>query len=588
MKISNPHLFPLPLKALFVARITEMSSNHWLLLLTPGFLALRNRLLRMDRGSRIRSLVLSLLVLAFWAGTFWFFFRVLTYFRSIPDLGLVLSQKLLGMIFLTFFAILFFSNVITALSTYFLSRDLQLLIPAPVPPARLYAAKFVETVVDSSWMVLLFGLPAFLAFGIVLGGGESYYLMTVLTLVPFLLIPAALGITVTILLAYLLPAQRTKDLLALFSILSLGLLTLLFRVLQPEKLVNPETFSDFLAFLSAMQAPSSPLLPSTWAAEVLLPFLGTKQGEPLFYYLLLLSTALFLMVAGSSLASSLYLTGWSKAQEGRRRQGLQRVWDRALVLIAAPFPPSMRAIVIKDLKTFFRDTGQWSQLFLLLALVVVYVYNFSVLPVGGVSASFHLQNVIAFFNLALAAFVIAAIAVRFVFPAISLEGKAFWVLKSAPIHLRGLWWSKFWVSFLPLFLLGEILVTLTNHLLHVSSFMMVLAAVTLFFLIPGIVSLGMALGTAYPKFTFDNAAQIATGFGGVLYMVLCVTFIGVVVILEAWPVYIFFLSRLYDFSLSFGQWIRISLSFALAFLVCVAVFWSAVRWSVGKLEEMEI
>jgi ABC-2 type transport system permease protein len=118
--------------------------------------------------------------------------------------------------------------------------------------------------------------------------------------------------------------------------------------------------------------------------------------------------------------------------------------------------------------------------------------------------------------------------------------------------------------------------------------MMVLAAVTLFFLTLGIVSLGMALGTAYPKFAFDNAAQIATGFGGVLYMVLCVAFIGVVVILEAWPVYMFFLSRLYPFSLSVGQWIRIVLSFALAFLVCVAVFWFAVRWSVGKLEEMEV
>jgi ABC-2 type transport system permease protein len=118
--------------------------------------------------------------------------------------------------------------------------------------------------------------------------------------------------------------------------------------------------------------------------------------------------------------------------------------------------------------------------------------------------------------------------------------------------------------------------------------MMVLAAITLFFLILGIVSLGMALGTAYPKFAFDNAVQISTGFGGVLYMVLCVAFIGMVVILEAWPVYILFLSRLYHFSLSSGQWILVSLSFALAFLVCVAVFWFAVRWSVGKLEEMEV
>ena len=92
-------------------------------------------------------------MILFWCGAFWFFHRTLGYFQTIPDLGPVLSQKLMGMVFLTFFALLMFSNVITGLSTFFLSHDLLLLIPAPVPPARLYGAKFIETVVDSSWMV---------------------------------------------------------------------------------------------------------------------------------------------------------------------------------------------------------------------------------------------------------------------------------------------------------------------------------------------------------------------------------------------------------------------------------------------------
>jgi len=188
----------------------------------------------------------------------------------------------------------------------------------------------------------------------------------------------------------------------------------------------------------------------------------------------------------------------------------------------------IRTVVIKDLKTFFRDTGQWSQLFMLFALVIVYVYNFSVLPVGGVGGSFYLQNIIAFFNLALAGFVLASIAVRFVFPALSLEGKTFWVLKSAPVPLRRWWWSKFWVGLLPLLFLGELLVIITNYFLGVSTFMMVLSAITLFFLTFGIVALGMAIGVAYPNFTAEHSAKIAASFGGVLYMVLCIGFIGLV------------------------------------------------------------
>lgn len=560
----------------------------WLLLLIPRLYAWRNGFRRRDRSGRLRAIVLSLLVALFWGGTFWLFHRVLGYFHTIPDLGPILSQKLLNIVFLTFFAILLFSNVVTGLSTFFLSRDLLLLIPAPVTPAQLFAAKFVETLVDSSWMVLLFSGPVFLAYGVVHDSGPLYYLLVPLTLLLFLGIPAACGVIVTMVLAYLLPAQRGKDMLVVFSTIFLSLLYLFFRLLQPEKLVNPEAFSDFLAFMSAMQAPSSPFLPSTWATEVLLPLLHLKQGDTLFHCLLLLSTTLFLFVAGSSLATKLYPSGWSKAQEGQRRRNLRQWWDVLVSQMALVFPAHLRTIVTKDLKTFFRDTGQWSQLFMLMALVVVYVYNFSVLPVGGVGGSFYMQNIIAFFNLALAGFVIASIAVRFVFPALSLEGKTFWVLKSAPVPLRLWWWSKFWVGTLPLLFFGELLVTVTNYFLHVSTFMMTLSAVTLFFATFGIVALGMAVGIAYPNFTAEHSAKIAASFGGVLYMVLCISFIGVITVLEAWPVYVFFMSKLKGFPLTPALWSGMATSFSIAFALSVGVFCFCTHWGIKRLERMEV
>src|SRR5438309_2204456 len=81
-------------------------------------------------------------------------------------------------------------------------------------------------------------------------GGRAYYLRVLLTFIPSLVIPAALGVIATLSLAYALPAQRGKDMLLVFSTLFLNLLYLLFRLLQPEKLVNPEAFSDFLAFIA--------------------------------------------------------------------------------------------------------------------------------------------------------------------------------------------------------------------------------------------------------------------------------------------------------------------------------------------------
>jgi hypothetical protein len=51
-----------------------------------------------------------------------------------------------------------------------------------------------------------------------------------------------------------------------------------------------------------------------------------------------------------------------------------------------------------------------------------------------------------------------------------------------------------------------------------------------------VVSLGLAFGATYPRFDTQNAAQIATGFGAILYMLACLGLIALVVALEAWPV----------------------------------------------------
>src|ERR671925_1172216 len=90
-------------------------------LLIPRFLALRNGWRCRGRGGQIRALLLGLLVVLFWGGAWWFFQRILGHFQTMPELGPMLSQKLLSMLFLTFLAILLFSNMITALSTFFLS-----------------------------------------------------------------------------------------------------------------------------------------------------------------------------------------------------------------------------------------------------------------------------------------------------------------------------------------------------------------------------------------------------------------------------------------------------------------------------------
>ena len=98
--------------------------------------------------------------------------RVLRYIRDVPDLGSLLAGKMLSVILLAFLSILLLSNIITALSTFFLAKDLDLLVGAPIGWLRLYLAKLTETVVHSSWMVALLALPILTAYGSVFPAGR--------------------------------------------------------------------------------------------------------------------------------------------------------------------------------------------------------------------------------------------------------------------------------------------------------------------------------------------------------------------------------------------------------------------------------
>src|SRR5436189_6276491 len=93
-----------------------------------------------------------------------------------------------------------------------------------------------------------------------------------------------------------------------------------------------------------------------------------------------------------------------------------------------------------------------------------------------------------------------------------------WLLRSSPLDLRALLWSKYWVGTLPLLVLGLILTGVTNALLEVTPFMMILSLATMAGLTLAIAAMALTFGTLYPQFETENAAQIPTSFGGLVFM----------------------------------------------------------------------
>ncbi len=554
----------------------------WLLL--PSLWATRNRARRREPGDGARAAVFGTIALAAAGGVFAVVFYLTWQLLDYEELGDYLVRLGLGWLFLTFLSFVAFSAIVSALGTFFLSEDMRLLLCAPVPAERLFHSRFARTVAQSSWMVVAFVLPVLLAVGLARCAPPGYYLACALTVLPFVVVPTAAGAVLTLGLVSVFPARRARDVLMLMGLLFAVALVVLLRFLRPERLLSVESLPDVTAFFATLQSPVTPFLPSFWAGESLFAALGGRVDW--LHLGSLWTTALALTMLARAVYGRFFFSAWSKAQEARkarftRLRGLDRLVRRL------PIAPARRALLVKDVKVFVRDTAQWSQLLLLAALAVVYVYNFTVLDFERVPYfSREARHLFVFLNLLMAGLVTSAVAVRFVFPAVSAEGGAFWIVRTAPVPMRAFLWSKFWTGFLPILVLAEALTIASNRMLGAIAPVQWLAAAAVAFLTLALVGLACSLGARYPRFAHESLTQVAGSYGGVAYMAAAVLLVGVTIALLAWPVGWIVWHHGRDLPVPGRRLAAAAGLLALAAAVCVGTFRSAMRRGVRALEDL--
>lgn len=553
-------------------------------LLLPSIWASRNRARRRERGDLARALLFGGIAVIVFAALFGIAFWLTWQLGSYAEFGDYLLRLGLSWLFMAFLSFLAFSGVVTALSSFFLSEDLRLLLAAPVALRRLCHARFVKTIALSSWMVVVFLAPVLLGIGLAHCAPWRFYPLALATVAPFVVIPVALGTAVTLLLVNIFPARRARDILMLMGLLFAGSLIVLLRVIQPEQLLRVESLPDITDFFATLQSPVTPLLPSFWAAEAL--FAALQGRIDLIHLATLWSTALAFTVLVGLANECWYFAGFSKAQEARKAR-FTRLDLLERLAAALPLSPVRRQLLVKDAKVFLRDVSQWSQLLLLLALVLVYVYNFRVLDLDRMPyMSGIIKNVYAFVNLAMAGLVMATLCARFVFPAVSAEGAAFWIIRTAPISLRDFLWSKFWSAILPVFVLTEGLTIAANHLLGVDPFLKAVAAIAIAFMSIALVGLATGLGARYPRFNAENASQVAGSYGGIAFMIAAVLLVLVTIALLGWPSSLYLWHRTTGIPLAVRDRAVIGVCFTLAAMLSLSVWHVGMRSGVRALEAM--
>jgi ABC-2 type transport system permease protein len=493
--------------------------------------------LRSEQAGRHRAPLFVVLSVIFWIMLFRGSLWIVEQAVAINPVGDLLVQKLLSIAFLVFLGLLLFSNIVTAFTTFYLADDLQFLMSKPIPRDALFTSRFLESLAQSSWIVLLFGVPVFIAAGVGVGASWDYYVWLAVVLLPFVALPTALATVAALGVTNVLEANRTRDAMLFFGLIAFLILFLLVRALRPERLLNPESFDSIGEMLNLLSAPTSAYLPSDWCLEVIIPALFSS-GNPDWWALgMLWSTPLAMYFIAAWLHRRFYERGYSKAQEGRHGASLlqmARDWIlrrtsklrgdlgehlERLESLGDKTISSLRVLVSKDQKVFLRDASQWSQLLVVVAIIVIYLVNYKYFEVAADERLFGDVG-LYFFNLAACGFVVVALSGRFLFPSVSIEGRSFWLILQAPISLEKFLVGKWLGAMLPVLVVGQLLIWSSNLLVVQNWFLMVAASLMTLLITLGVAAMAVGLGAVYPQFHNPNAAKIASSFGAVIYMIL--------------------------------------------------------------------
>ncbi len=496
--------------------------------------------LRNIRRHVIFHLTVGLFVLLFaWGGGMFFFDWLFGFLIDQEPFGQPLINLLMSMVLISFFAMLTFSNLIVTLSTTYVSREVEFFMTLPLTMKQIFWSKLIETTLYSSWAFAVMSMPTFVAYGQAWEAGWWFYPALLLLMAPFIAIPAGLGALITMVVSAFVPARKARFLAIGFGAVAVFGVVVLVRIMGGRAMAMGSHADDFGQVMAMLTFGGRPWLPNVWLVKGMLASAQEQWGTYCYWLAMLVSTALMVGQVCSWLIEPLYYRGWTLARDtssamGRSpsRRSLFDYLDWALGFLSS----HTRALTGKDVRTFWRDPVQWSQLLMFFALLIIYLANFSTMSSrnsdDGLLATPLWQARLSIINMGVSCFILSIISTRFMYPMLSLEGRQAWIIGLAPMKKTGLVWQKYWLCWSVAFVFTELIAVLSGVILRLDTDIFLISLTTILFLSFGLTSLAVGLGAMTPNFAEDNPARIANGLGGTVNVILSLAYVGGILALE--------------------------------------------------------
>lgn len=513
------------------------------LLVRMQWAELRNLFGTFQEQSKLKISLITTFALGLWMGLYWLFYKAFSYLQQFYVLASQLTVVIFALFFFALLIMLTFSNGIIIFSSLFRSQQTSYLLHKPIPPEDIYLSCFGAAIAFSSWAFLFLAAPLMMAYGVVYDLAIWFYPIAFAFFIPFIFLPAAMGALLTLVITYFFPRGQ-KAVLAILVLLLIGVsiyMAVDFQTLN----ANTQAFSEgwLEQVLGKLSFARNPIYPSVWLTEGILAASAENYSRVGFYFLLMVSNAMFFIMVSYLVAGKLFRPCYNliSSAGGKKFVGGRDLVDQFLFRSLFFLRKPMRYMIIKDFKNFVRDPVQWSQLLIFLGLLAIYILNIRNLNYE-IDVPFW-KIIITYLNLVSVSLTLTTFTSRFIYPQISLEGRRFWILGILPLNRKDLLMAKFLFSFGGTLILSEIMIFLSCWMVEVPMDLALLNGVLMIFICLGLAGLSVGLGAIYPNFQEENPSKIVSGFGGTLNLVMSLFYVVLMVVLQVVPVYFYYVKE---------------------------------------------
>ena len=493
--------------------IFTLLRNNWLMALNQG------RSLR--EQSRLKVVFIFVFVALIETAMFFLFKSGFRFLSTLGGVGLMIVNPLFALFFFGLGVMLVLSNVVTSFALMYRSEETPFLLLRPVSYGELTVHKYLESAVMSSWSFFFIIIPFVAAYAWQERMSVHFTLWTLLFSVPYVLLFSGFGLLLTLIGMRWLPRGGWRIVAGIAALILLTFFA--FRISGFGVHLSDETAFIMTRIVPGLKLASYPLWPSWWVSEGIQSLSRGDWVRGGMFLALLMSSVLLMLVIIEMLGGALFYESWLRNSGGARSRNRHPVLFGFLDRVLGFLPSDVRAIALKDIRVLFRDSVQWTQGLIFFGLLGLYFLNLRNLDYHMLDQVW--QNLLTSLNVFSLSTIMCSFCSRFIYPQLSLEGQAFWIVGVSPSTLARTLITKFVFAAIGMCAISCSLMLISTGMLSVPTTVFWSAMGMSIAMAIGLAGLSTGLGAVFIDLRQRNPIAIISGFGGTLNLLLSLGYI---------------------------------------------------------------